>query len=133
MYTGNIIQNPSQPTQRNIISNTQLVDADPDYRATKTWSGIPPPSSRDFHRVSSRDHRRDRSQQQQQQRMPTHEAPRPKPVDMRVSTDFLQCKPEQRLGIDDLVDTIRIKAGSAVSVETFSYSIKVSYIPSFFP
>ncbi|KAI7876725.1 FtsJ-domain-containing protein [Lichtheimia hyalospora FSU 10163] len=91
-------------------------DADPDYRATKTWSGIPPPSSRDFHRVSSRDHRRDRSQQQQQQqRMPTHEAPRSKPVDMRISTDFLQCKPEQRLGIDDLADTIRIKAGSAAS------------------
>lgn len=48
--------------------------------------------------------------------MPTHhDRPRPMPVDMRISTDFIQCKPEQRLGTDDLVATIRIKTGSAVS------------------
>lgn len=68
----------------------------------------------------SRDRRWDRSQQQQQQQqqrpMPTHSDRRqPMPVDMRVSTDFLQCKPEQRLAIDDLVATIRAKTGSAVS------------------
>ncbi|KAJ8657167.1 hypothetical protein O0I10_007247 [Lichtheimia ornata] len=93
-------------------------DSDPDYRSTRTRSGIPPPSSRDFERVSSRDHRWDRSQQQQhqQRRMPTHhDRPRPMPVDMRISTDFIQCKPEQRLGTDDLVATIRIKTGSAAS------------------
>lgn len=60
---------------------------------------------------------RDRRWDQQQRPMPTHSDPRqPMPVDMRVSTDFLQCKPEQRLAIDDLVATIRAKTGSAVSL-----------------
>lgn len=81
----------------------------------------------------SRDRRWDRSQQQQQQQqrpMPTHSDRRqPIPVDMRVSTDFLQCKSEQRLAIDDLVATIRAKTGSAVSLAWILFY--VLFTPSF--
>ncbi|KAK4521790.1 asparagine-linked glycosylation protein [Mucor velutinosus] len=147
-------------------------DNDPEYRATRVKSGIPPPSIRDRPRnhrqggdlsrfnpamqrnqqqqqryspygQQGRDDRRhhqeydnqryshhqqqqrypdqryseqqqqrqpypDHHQQQQQQRPPAPAAPaapKPKPLELRTSTDFLKC--EKRLSLQDLVDTIQ--------------------------
>ncbi|OBZ89351.1 Cap-specific mRNA (nucleoside-2'-O-)-methyltransferase 1 [Choanephora cucurbitarum] len=129
-------------------------DSDPEYRATRVRSGIPPPSIRDqrrqqhqqrqvgdlsrynpsmrhqqryspysqsddrrqtnYHKSYSNDQRYPQQQQQRHPEQADHRPQRPpsqavqskaKTVDLRTSTDFLQC--QQRLSLEEIVYAIQ--------------------------
>ncbi|KAI7853722.1 hypothetical protein BDC45DRAFT_142797 [Circinella umbellata] len=113
-------------------------DDDPEYRNTRTQSGIPPPSLRSLrannssnnypqrhhreqqHHRSSRDNRPlgvperqafpERRGVPEQHNVASQQQQRHTPkLDMRVSTDFLECSQEHRLSIEDLPAIIRIR------------------------
>ncbi|KAI9277253.1 FtsJ-like methyltransferase-domain-containing protein [Phascolomyces articulosus] len=107
-------------------------DDDPEYRNTRTVSGIVPPSLQSLHRNNSNNyqqhqHRSSRDNRQfavpERHGVPDHRAvpehrnvasqqrsaTSPPKVDMTVRTDFLKCDQEHRLAIEDLPAMIRVR------------------------